>query len=201
MFKNPLQVLKTIVLVTSLLTSAAYADTQSELLGKVSNILGKPAGLQVEFSQNKQIKGFKTPAKSSGHVLIAAQRGMQWVTVAPYQSTLKITPNGISEIRGGQTTQIGNAQSMKSMSAILSGMLSGDFAPMQRYFRFSGNAGNGAWSMKLTPVDANVKRAISSIQMSGGRYVNRVTVYEANGDVSNISFSGATPIAASAVGL
>jgi hypothetical protein len=201
MLKNSIQILKIMVLATGLLATTAYADPQSELLVKVSNILGKPAGLKVDFSQNKQIKGFKTPAKSSGHVLIAAQRGMQWVTDAPYQSTLKITPNGISEVRGGQTTQIGNAQSMKSMSAILSGMLSGDFKPMQRYFRFSGTAGGSAWSMKLTPVDANVKRAIASIQMSGGRYVNHVTVYEANGDVSNISFSGATPIAAGAVGL
>lgn len=193
--------LKSALLTCCVCASSAFANPQSDLLAQVSTVLNKPAGLQVSFSQTKQLKGFKAPVVSSGRVLIAAQRGMLWMTESPYQSVLKITPSGLSELRGGQTTQMGNAQSMKSMSAILSGMLSGDFSPLQRYFRFSGQTKAGLWQLSLKPVDANVARAISSIQMSGGRYVNRVVVHEANGDTSIIRFSGATPINPSSTGL
>ena len=181
-------------------TDASGKDT-TQLLTQVSNILAKPDALQVSFKQMKQVKGFKAPLTSTGHILIARDRGIMWITESPYQNVLRITPDGISEIRGGQSTQIGNAQSMKSMSAIMSGMFAGNFSPLQRYFRFSGKASGSSWSLNLTPLNANVARAISSIQMSGGRYVNRVTVHESNGDVANIGLSGASPIAASSTGL
>lgn len=193
--------LKISAIVLALVATNASAKDATQLLTQVSNILAKPDALQVSFKQVKQVKGFKAPLTSSGHILIARDRGILWITETPYQSALRVTPNGISEIRGGQSTQIGNAQSMKSMSAIMSGMLAGNFSPLQRYFRFSGNASGSRWSLSLTPLDANVARAISGIQMSGGHYVNHVTVRESNGDVANIELSGASPIAASSTGL
>lgn len=193
--------LKAFLLITVFVSSSAFAQDEKQLLAQVGNILAKPAALQVSFVQAKQLKGFRQPVVSTGRVLIAQQRGVLWVTEKPYQSTLKMTSSGVSEIRGGQTTQIGNPQSMKAMSSILSGLLAGDFSPLQKYFHFSGDVSKGTWSLKLTPADNGVARAVRLIQVSGARYVNRIIVEEANGDRSNISFSAATPIAASMVGL
>lgn len=200
-FHKRIKLLKSIMMASTVFASAAFAQDSTQLLNQVSTILAKPDALQVSFKQVKQVKGFKSPLVSTGHILIARDRGVLWVTEMPYQSALKVTPNGITEIRGGQSSQIGNAQSMKSMGSIMSGMLAGNFSPLQRYFKFSGNASGSNWSLNLTPVDTNVSRAISSIQMSGGRYVNRVTVRESNGDIANISLSGASPIAPSLTGL
>jgi outer membrane lipoprotein-sorting protein len=198
---NYLKHIKTFILGCLLLTASAWGQNQDQLLTQVTKILAKPDALQAAFSQNKQLKGFKFPSVSSGRVLIARQRGMLWITEAPFQSVLKISASGITETRSGQSTQIANAQSMKTMNTVLSGMLSGDFSSLQRYFRMTGNATKNSWTLNLTPVDANIARSISSIQMSGGRYVNRVVVREKNGDTSNITFSNTSPISASAVGL
>lgn len=200
-FHKHTKLLKKAIVASTMLASSVFAKDSTSLLNQVSNILAKPEALQVSFKQVKQIKGFKSPLISTGHILVARDRGVLWITETPYQSALKVTPNGITEIRGGQSSQIGNAQSMKSMGSIMSGMLAGNFSPLQRYFKFSGNASGSSWSLSLLPVDSNVSRAISSIQMSGGRYVNHVTVRESNGDVANISLSGAAPIAPSLTGL
>ena len=100
------------------LTGTALADSSTQLLAQIARISANPEALQANFTQSKNIKGFRSPMQSSGKVILARQKGMLWVTEQPYQSTLKINPNGISEVRNGQTQQLGNAQSMSARTQV-----------------------------------------------------------------------------------
>ncbi len=182
------------------LTGTALADSSTQLLAQIARISANPEALQANFTQSKNIKGFRSPMQSSGKVILARQKGMLWVTEQPYQSTLKINPNGISEVRNGQTQQLGNAQSMSAMTQVMSSMLAGDFSSLQRYFSFTGKVSSNSWNLTLQPSDAQVKRVISSIQLRGGQYVNQAIIREINGDVTTIRFLNPRAVSPATVG-
>ena len=182
------------------LSGTALADSSAQLLAQIARISANPEALQANFTQSKNIKGFRSPMQSSGKVILARQKGMLWVTEQPYQSTLKINPNGISEVRNGQTQQLGNAQSMSAMTQVMSSMLAGDFSSLQRYFSFTGKVSGNSWNLSLQPSDAQVKRVISSIQLRGGQYVNQAVIREMNGDITTIRFLNPRAVSPATVG-
>lgn len=187
-------------LATLVCVPVTHAQNSDPLLAKIAHISAKPEAMQANFKQTKQIKGFRAPVVSSGKIVLARQRGMLWVTQAPYQSTLKITANGVVETQGGQSNQIANAQGMKNMTRIMSSMLSGDFSDLRQYFRFAGSAKPTSWALHLTPMDEHMRRSIANIDLAGGQFVNRAVIYEISGDVTTIVFSQAHPISPSTSG-
>ena len=62
--------------------AAARAQTAPELLAEVGRRLENPAVLRGEFEQTKTIKGFKRPLVSRGSFVMAAGKGVLWVTAA-----------------------------------------------------------------------------------------------------------------------
>ncbi|MGL4766488.1 MAG: LolA family protein [Formosimonas sp.] len=191
------------VLASALVGSAALADS-AQLLAQVNQIIAKPAGLQVSFSQSKKISGFSSSVNSSGKVKIAQGRGLLWITEKPSSSVLKITGNSISEVRGGNTVFSMNGNSepkIKAVGTILTSVLSGNFSPLQRYFAVSGSANGASWRLELSPTDSGVRQSIRAISVSGGRYVNSVDISENNGDKTHIGFSSPVVLSVSQVGL
>ncbi len=67
---------------------AARAQAAPDLLAEVRPPPGKhPAVLRGEFEQTKTIKGFKRPLVSKGSFVMAAGKGVLWVTAQPFAST------------------------------------------------------------------------------------------------------------------
>lgn len=182
--------------------SATANSTQ--LLAQVTKMLSTPAALQVNFSQSKKISGFSSSVNSSGKVKIAQSRGLLWITEKPSTSILKVTSSGISELRGGNATfSISSTQEpkIKSIGTILTSVISGNFAPLQRYFSITGSASKNSWRLELSPIDSGVRQAITNISVSGARYVNSVDIRENNGDKTHIKFNSPVLLSASEVGL
>lgn len=199
MFKK----IRIFMMAIALICPSAHADS-AQLLAQVSKMLATPAGLQVSFNQSKKISGFSSSVNSSGKVKIAQGRGLLWMTEKPSPSVLKVTANSISEVRSGGTVFAMNSASepkIKAVGTILTAVLSGNFAPLQRYFAISGAASGNSWRLELSPTDNGVRQAISGISVSGGRYVNSVDIRENNGDKTHIGFSSPVVLSANQVGL
>ncbi|TDR30752.1 LolA family protein [Hydromonas duriensis] len=176
--------------------SIAQAAGDAQLLSKIANLAAKPEAMSANFTQTKQIKGFRSPAVSSGNIILARQKGMLWRTLTPFQSVLKITETGIVETQGNQVNQIASGQGLKNVTKVMSSLLSGDFSDLQQYFSYTGSIQSKSWVLHLTPKDSQMSRKISNIQLSGDSFVKRAVIYETNGDVSTIVFTNTRAISA-----
>jgi outer membrane lipoprotein-sorting protein len=63
--------------------------------------------------------------------------------------------------------------------------LAGDLAELERHYRVELSGTRAAWSVRLQPRDARVRRAVDSIALGGaGARLTRIETHEANGDRS-----------------
>lgn len=145
-----------------------------------------------EFEQTKVIKGFKKPLVSRGEFVIARGRGIQWVTLTPFPSTLVVTRDRLTTVTPGGTQQIDVRQEpgLRAVNDLLMAVLGGDMKALNTRFQLDGGLqGTQGWRMTLVPRDAALSRFIARIEMEGDRHVQFVRMSEASGDENRIRFT------------
>lgn len=171
---------------------AAYAQTAPELLAEVGRRLENPAVLRGEFEQTKTIKGFKRPLVSKGTFVMAAGKGVLWVTAQPFASTVVVTRERLLTLgESGASRQIDTRQEpgLKAVNEMLMALLAGDVKALAERFQAEGALqGAQGWRLALKPRDANLAGFITRIELEGHRHVDNVNLYEASGDASRIRF-------------
>jgi len=109
-------------------------------------------------------------------------------------STLRISRDDIAEIKDGKAAILISMKDQPALGIIgkvLFAVFSADVDELKRHFDFSRASppdASGRWSLVLRPRDAMVRKGIERIEIEGGRFVDSITLDEANGDVSVIRF-------------
>lgn len=145
-----------------------------------------------DFEQTKAIKGFKKPLVSRGEFVIARGRGIQWVTLTPFPSTLVVTRDRLTTVTPGSTQQIDVRQEpgLRAVNDLLMAVLGGDMKALSARFQVEGGLqGSQGWRMTLLPRDAALSRFVTRIEMEGDRHVQLVRMSEASGDENRIRFT------------
>lgn len=145
-----------------------------------------------DFEQTKSIKGFKKPLVSRGQFVIARGRGIQWITLTPFPSTLIVTRDRLTTVTEGSTQQLDVRQEpgLRAVNDLLLAVLGGDMKALNARFQVDGGLqGAQGWRMMLVPRDAALSRFIARIEMEGDRYVQSVRMSEASGDENRIRFT------------
>lgn len=145
-----------------------------------------------DFEQTKSIKGFKKPLVSRGQFVIARGRGIQWITLTPFPSTLIVTRDRLTTVTEGSTQQLDVRQEpgLRAVNDLLMAVLGGDMKALNARFQVEGGLqGAQGWRMSLVPRDAALSRFISRIEMDGDRHVQSVRMSEASGDENRIRFT------------
>lgn len=161
----------------------------------VKQRVAKVAVLRGEFSQEKQVAGFKNPLRSQGRFVLAQDHGVIWTTLKPFPSEMVVTRDRIlSRQRDGSSrVELDGRQqpAMRSVNAIMFALMSGDAQALSAQFTVKVETLPGnAWRMQLTPRSAVLAKVFSALRLSGDRYVREVEITEANQDVTRIQFSG-----------
>jgi hypothetical protein len=155
-------------------------------------------GLKGGFEQSKKIRVIKKPLKSEGDFLLFKGKGVIWRTLKPMTSTLRISRDDIAELKGGKAAILVSMKDQPALGIIgkvLFAVFSADVDELKRHFDFTKVVppdAAGHWSAALRPRDAMVRKGVESIELEGGRFVEAITLGEANGDVSMIRFSNTT---------
>jgi outer membrane lipoprotein-sorting protein len=166
---------------------AADVDLVKQRVAKVTVLRG-------EFSQDKQVAGFKNPLRSQGTFVLAQDHGVIWTTLKPFPSEVVVTRDRIlSRQRDGSSrVELDGRQqpAMRSVNAIMFALMSGDAHALSAQFTVKVEAlpGNG-WRMQLTPRSAMLAKVFRALELSGDRYVREVQITEANQDVTRIHFA------------
>ncbi|WP_265287116.1 LolA family protein [Verminephrobacter eiseniae] len=170
----------------------ALARTTADLLVEIDHRLENPAVLRGEFEQTKSIKGFKRPLVSRGTYVVARDRGVQWLTVQPFASTVVVTRERLLTLgQAGVSRQIDTRQEpgLRAINEMLMALLAGDVTALTARFNVQATLQDThGWRLALTPHDAALAGFIARIEMEGDRHVNALSLHEASGDASSIRF-------------
>lgn len=168
---------------------AAAAEPLARVRGQVAQV---PL-LRGEFSQEKQVAGFRNPLRSSGRFLLARDKGVLWTTLAPFPSETVITQDRILSRQrdGSRRVEVDGRQQpgLRNVNAMMFALMSGDTKALTTAFEVKEEAADGkGWRMTLSPRSRQLAQAFTSVRLAGDRYVREVELREANGDVTRLHF-------------
>ena len=180
------------VLVMLAVVPPALAATDVEA---VKQRVAKVDVLRGEFTQEKQVAGFKNPLRSQGRFVLAQDHGVIWTTLKPFPSEVVVTRNRILSRQSDGSSRVeldGRQQpAMRSVNAIMFALMSGDAQALSAQFTVKVEVLPGnAWKMQLTPRSAMLGKVFAQLTLSGDRYVREVQINETNQDVTRIHFAG-----------
>lgn len=180
------------VLVMLAVVAPALAATDVEA---VKQRVAKVDVLRGEFTQEKQVAGFKNPLRSQGRFVLAQDHGVIWTTLKPFPSEVVVTRDRILSRQSDGSSRVeldGRQQpAMRSVNAIMFALMSGDAQALSAQFTVKVEVLPGnAWKMQLTPRSAMLGKVFAQLTLSGDRYVREVQINEANQDVTRIHFTG-----------
>ena len=169
---------------------AIAADPLAEVREQVAQV---PL-LRGDFSQEKQVAGFRNPLRSNGRFVLARDKGVVWTTTAPFPSELVITRDRILSRQrdGSRRVEVDGKQQpgLRSVNAMMFALMSGDMKALTTTFEVKGEPAATGWAMTLVPRSRQLAQAFTSVRLSGDRYVREVELREANGDLTRLRFSG-----------
>lgn len=144
------------------------------------------------FEETKVVPGFPKPMTSSG-VFSLKDGALRWETKEPFPSVMTISPEGIRFEADGLApagAAGGSSPAAAKVSALLSGVLSGDFSALAALFELSGREGPEGVEVSAVPKDPALSAMIAKIELWGRETVERVVVTgaAAGGDRTEMRF-------------
>ena len=173
-------------------TAPAGADQpQTRLLSQVRQRLLQAPVVRGAFTQEKTIKGFQNPLRSSGRFVVAQGKGIVWQVQQPFASTLRVTPDSLQSLQAdGQVSfqlQAQQEPALRAINSMLFAVMAADVTALAQHFEVQGSLpGTDAWRLTLTPRDKMLGQWLLRIELQGDRFVREVRLLEAQGDASLI---------------
>ena len=172
---------------------AVFARAQDDRnVEKIQTLLAKPDTLCGHFEQAKTLVGLKKPVISSGRFCVVAGKGVLWRTLVPFPASVRLTRDEIVESNGDQVTNRLSTREdpgVRVVTELLFSLLAGDVKRLSTSFDVGVKFAGKNWQAALTPRDAGMRRVVGRIELNGGEYVSSITIREAGGDRTDITFS------------
>lgn len=176
-----------------LLAGAPLACAADPAVDTITASVARPDVLRGQFTQEKQVSGFKSPLRSQGRFVVARQHGVIWTTLEPFPSEVVVTADRIlSRQRDGSSRVELDARqqpALRSVNAVMFALMSGDVQALSSQFNVQATREAQGWRLYLTPKSAMLAKAFQSLALQGDRYVRQVEIVEANDDRTHIRFS------------
>jgi outer membrane lipoprotein-sorting protein len=172
-------------------TSADLPPALQELQKKMTSV----KTIYLEFTQERELKLFSDPLKSSGVMLIEQPDRIRWETTAPYQSLLLGDQKSVAqfEFNDGkwEKLKLGFPQLLQRVMQQMSAMNRGDFGAMLSDYTMAVST-NTDIVLTFTPKDATVRGMMSTMEIHVPpdlSTTHEVVMNEPNGDLTRITFT------------
>lgn len=181
-----------VALLVVLLRFAAVARQEDVALTRIQAMLTHAHATCGDFDQRKTLVGMQRAVRSSGRFCVLADRGVLWMTKLPFESTLRLTRDEITESHKQRVTSrltVKEEPGLGVINDLLLSVLAGDLKRLGASFTVTATVDGAAWRARLVPNDAGMRRAIGMIELAGGEFVRQVTITETAGDHTAITFA------------
>lgn len=177
-----------LLLLLALLPGAALAFDLADLQAQ----LGETAALEGRFEQQRYLADLDTHLNSHGHFRYERGERVVWVLEAPIEDRLVFTPDSASVL--DDPAQAGNERRRDQVAALFLRLLGGDWQALTERFEIALQGDAEAWQVSLTPRSATLRERITSIELAGGRYIERLALHAANDDVLEVRLFDQRPL-------
>ncbi len=186
--------MKKLMMTMVLAAVAAVAGTSQAAVpvAKIQAMLAKPKVMCGRFDQSKQLAGMKKPLAANGRFCVVQDKGVLWRTLQPFPNTLRLTKDEIVHYQGDRVAMRLDAKSeptVRMINRVLFSLLAGDLAQLETLFDVDGTVGTDRWDVTLKAKEPALAKAIGTIRLDGGKYVDNIVISEASGDRTSIVFS------------
>lgn len=153
---------------------------------------GQPV-VRAHFDQTRTIKDLPQPLRSQGQMLIARDQGLLWDQTAPFPMQLLLDDKRMVQTIDGQPPQTitaDNNPQMFQFNHLLRALFRADRKVLEQNFRVDfTDAGEGRWSLRLTPITTPLDKIFATIDLAGNAYLERITLNDKQGDRTDITLS------------
>jgi hypothetical protein len=148
--------------------------------------------LRGQFTDERQVKGFDAPMRTTGHFVIAPGHGLLWMIEKPMATTTIVTATSSAQDIGGLAIKL-PIKNLRHLYDMIGGALTGDWTQLEADFVIKQSGDVDHWQMLLTArPDSNAKLPYSVISVSGGRFVDAIVLSKADGTSETLNFTNAT---------
>lgn len=153
---------------------------------------GQPV-VRAHFDQTRTIKDLPQPLRSQGQMLIARDQGLLWDQTAPFPMQILLDDKRMVQTINGQPPQTitaDNNPQMFQFNHLLRALFRADRKVLEQNFRVDfTDAGEGRWSLRLTPITTPLDKIFATIDLAGNAYLERITLNDKQGDRTDITLS------------
>jgi outer membrane lipoprotein-sorting protein len=184
-----IKVLKKCVLAASglLMSGAIWAFGLNDLQSQ----LQKPQNIQGDFNQQRYLKSMNKPIASQGHFVLVPKSGLLWQMKKPFVDTMRVRKSGIEQLnaQGQWMASKQSASAQKNQVKLFLDLLAGQTSGLEGQFNLRLTGAAHKWQMQLQPKTALMKQIFTKIDIQGDSVVKKITLYETQGDRTEITFS------------
>ncbi|MET0330660.1 MAG: LolA-related protein [Dyella sp.] len=151
--------------------------------------LGRPAPARTPFAEARFMRVLDQPLVVSGELAWLGGDRLERTVTAPHVESAQIADGVVTQQREGRAPRRFSLQRAPQLQLLLDSfvaLLGGDAARLQQAFTIElhGDAA-GAWSLLLTPRDAQLARSVASIRIDGQAQQPRcMSMREPDGDLA-----------------
>lgn len=160
---------------------------------KIAAASAQVSSLQCDFVQEKKLSFLTEVQKSNGKMYYKNPNCLRWEYVAP-DPYIFIFNNQKIYLKNEKGTSQFNAntnRTLKTMSQLIIGTISGEGLQQNSNFTIEYYTGGKQIMVKLIPVDKNIKKLISTIELyldNATLLATQMVMNEAGGDVTKFTF-------------
>jgi len=173
-----------------LLLSAGLLRAQASLPEVLTAHLKNTPMLHVEFTQTRTLAALSRPLKTTGRMVLDRDHGVIWQVRKPLNLTYVVGPKGMLEVGPDGKAKQRTAKDVPmvaQMGRIIQALLQGRWSALDDYFTMKGEGTAERWKILLTP-KPQTAAFLKGVQVSGGRFIDRIHVDEASGDGMELLF-------------
>ena len=183
------------------LSSVAFADVfaspltveRSKELAQVLSAMQQQKYLRGSFRQVRTVKKINRDFVSTGSFVIADTLGILWNMEKPFQSLTTITRDKmLQKNASGAVSQMNMKDNavFGQVSQTIQGIFLGNRKMLEERFQIFFEMGkDGPWTIGLVPKESVIKKQISSVVLSGHKWLEKVTLSDADGNPILYEFS------------
>jgi hypothetical protein len=142
---------------------------------------------EVSFIEQHFLSMLKRPVESSGELIYVAPDHLEKRTLEPRPESL-VLQGQVLTVQRGHSTHVLDLKSYPQVLPLIESIratLAGDRAALEQRFKLDFGGDRARWILVLTPLDAQVAKAVSRVQIDGARDdLLRVEIQQPDGDRS-----------------
>lgn len=166
----------------------AHADdtgASAWTLDRLMSALARHKSGRASFTETKYLSIAAQPVESSGELAFAAPDHLEKRTLSPAPEDLVVDGDTLTIERRQRryTLALDRYPELGAFIDSLRATLSGDRPALEQVYKVEFDAHGDAWTLTLTPLDARMRKTISSIVLDGARdELRSVAIRQADGD-------------------